>query len=206
MSRRSGSPTLDLLVVFVLVYTVQSLVQLLGLVGLAGVHTFLFVLHAPSAQPWALVTSVYAHGSLGHLLSNAVALALVGFPLERYTTRLRFHVFFVVAGALAGYAEVLLAAGPVGVLGASGAVFALYGYVLGGNRVTDGLLARLGLPGWVEYAAFAAIAIVVTLATGAPGVALIAHFTGFVVGVAAGRARLLATSQRTALGSRKESY
>ena len=38
---------------------------------------------------------------------------------------------------------------------------------------------------------FAVLAAVVTLATAAPGVALVAHFTGFLVGLLAGRARLL---------------
>jgi len=40
---------------------------------------------------------------------------------------------------------------------------------------------------------FAVIAAVLTLATGAPGVALVAHFTGFLLGLIAGRAHLLRT-------------
>ncbi|WP_435361359.1 rhomboid family intramembrane serine protease [Haloarchaeobius sp. DFWS5] len=206
MVRRSRSPTLTLLVVFCLVFAVQSAVRLLGFVGLGWVHGLLFTLHSPMQQPWALVTSVYAHANLTHLLSNALALALVGFVLERSTTNLRFHLFFLISGALAGLAEVLLTFGSVAVLGASGAVFALYGYVLGGNVVTDRLLSKLDLPRSAEYAVFAVVAIVVTLATGAPGVALIAHFTGLLVGVAAGRLRLLATSHHGTYASRKESY
>ncbi|WP_435344419.1 rhomboid family intramembrane serine protease [Haloarchaeobius sp. HRN-SO-5] len=207
MSRRSGSPTLDTIVLFAIVFAVQVVVSLFtGLVGLVGVHDFLFVLQSPLRQPWAFVTSVYAHASLAHLLSNTVALVLVGFLLERRTTRARFHAFFVVSGALAGIAQVFVGGPGAGVLGASGAVFALYGYVLGGNRLTDGILARLNLPGWVEYAVFLVVALVLTLATSAPRVALVAHFTGFLVGVAAGRVNLLAVSQRPAHGTRKESY
>ncbi|MFC4406417.1 rhomboid family intramembrane serine protease [Haloarchaeobius iranensis] len=214
MSR--GSPTLDTLVVFAVVFAFQVLVK--GLFGVLGawrpVYSFLFVLDAPVSQPWTFVTSVYSHAGVGHLLSNAVALVLVGFILERYTTRLRFHLFFVGTGAIAGLSQVLLSGvfaalgvgRPAGVLGASGAVFALYGYVLGGNRLTDGLLRNLDIPEWVEYAAFLVVALVVTVATGAPGVALFAHFTGFLVGLAAGRANLLAVSQSTSYGPRKERY
>ncbi|WP_440990535.1 rhomboid family intramembrane serine protease [Haloarchaeobius baliensis] len=214
MSR--GSPTLETLVIFAVVFAFQVLVK--GLFGFLGawrpVYAFLFVLDAPFSQPWTFVTSVYAHGSVGHLLSNAVALVLVGFILERYTTRLRFHLFFVLTGAIAGLSQVLTSgffAGlgfgqPVGVLGASGAVFALYGYVLGGNRLTDGLLRNLDVPAWAEYGVFLVVALVVTVATGAPGVAIVAHFTGFLVGVAAGRANLLAVSHNSSYSTRKERY
>ncbi|MFD1644271.1 rhomboid family intramembrane serine protease [Haloarchaeobius litoreus] len=205
MSR--GSPTLDTLVVFAVVFAFQQLV--VGLFGIFGawrpVYAFLFVLDSPISQPWTFVTSVYAHAGVGHLLSNAVALVLVGFILERYTTRWRFHLFFVCTGAFAGFVQVLLTDAP-GVLGASGAVFALYGYVLGGNRLTDGLLRNLDIPAWAEYGVFLVVALVVTVATGAPGVALLAHFTGFLVGVAAGRVNLLAVSQSTPYGTRKERY
>ncbi|WP_439028489.1 rhomboid family intramembrane serine protease [Haloarchaeobius sp. DT45] len=215
MSRRSGSPTIETFVLFGLVFAFQTAVSLFqALVGFAGVYDFLFVLHSPLSRPWTLVTSVYAHAGLMHLLSNAIALALVGFALERKTTRFRYHTFFVVSGALAGLAQVLLSGfaaaiglgRPTAVLGASGAVFALYGYVLGGNRLTDGLLARFDLPEWVELAAFVVVAAFVTWATGAPGVALVAHFAGFLIGVAAGRMRLLATSQRSTYGSGNKSY
>ncbi|WP_435316920.1 rhomboid family intramembrane serine protease [Haloarchaeobius sp. TZWSO28] len=215
MSRRSGSPTLETFALFAVVFAFQAVVSLFqALVGFAGVYDFLFVLHSPLSRPWTLVTSVYAHAGLLHLLSNAIALALVGFALERKTTRFRYHTFFVVTGAFAGLAQVLTsgfvaAVGlgrPTAVLGASGAVFALYGYVLGGNRLTDGLLSRFDLPEWAELAGFVLVAALVTWATGSPGVALIAHFTGFLLGVAAGRLRLLATSHQPTYGSRKESY
>ncbi|WP_267641924.1 rhomboid family intramembrane serine protease [Haloarchaeobius amylolyticus] len=215
MSRRAGSPTLETFVVFALVFALQLVVSVFqGLLGLAGFHDFLFTLYAPFDRPWTLVTSVYAHAGPMHLLSNAIALALVGFVLERKTSRFRYHAFFVVSGALAGLAQVLTSGfvaaiglgRPTAVLGASGAVFALYGYVLGGNRVTDGVLSRFDVPEWAELLVFVVVAAAVTWATGAPGVALVAHFAGFLIGVAAGRTRLLATSQRSTHGHRKESY
>jgi membrane associated rhomboid family serine protease len=189
--RDPNSPTVDLLVLFGVVFVCQRL----G--GLVGLGTPWFALAIPAARPWTLVTAVYAHASLAHLLANAVALAVVGVVLERATTRLRFHAFVLVTGALAGLAELLVGAllgTPVAVLGASGAVLALYGYVLVENPLTRGVLgvADIGRRGRVALVAVAALG--VTLLTAGPGVALVAHATGFVIGIAAGRLGLLTQS------------
>ncbi|ELY47521.1 rhomboid family intramembrane serine protease [Natronorubrum sulfidifaciens] len=199
----SSSPIYDLLVVFALVFVLQQLTALLSLGLMAG----LFVLTPPlSANPWTIVTSVYAHGSLGHLLSNSLALVVFGWPVARATTRLRFHLFFLVTGAIAGLSQILLTnaaatvpligvAGTSGVLGASGAVFALLGYLVASNRLSSGLLSVVEIPQWLAVVIVIALATAVTLATAAPGVALLAHFTGFVLGLVAGRARVLAVAR-----------
>lgn len=189
MARRS--PTLTLVGVFVVVYLVELLV------GLAGVPESAFALAPPVvARPWTLVTSVYAHGSVGHLLANTVGLVLLGLVLERRTSRMRFHLFFLVTGALAGLTQVWVGAlfgVRTAVIGASGAVFALLGYVLAGNRVSDTVLSAVPLSGRAQLGAFAVAAAAVTLLTAAPGVALVAHFAGLLVGLLAGQAHLLRT-------------
>lgn len=207
MTERSGSPILDLLVVFVGVFALQFLV------GLVDTVTGLFVLSAPLQEnPWTVVTSVYAHANTGHLISNAVALVLFGYAVAAATTRLRFHLFFLVTGVVSGVAEIVLsdflAESPVvsdvvgfvpvvdvaatgGVLGASGAVFALLGYLLASNRLVAGLGAVADVPGWVTYFVFIVLATVVTVATASQGVALIAHFTGLLLGLLAGWVNLL---------------
>ena len=182
------SPTLELLVAFAALFVLQLVAGLLG-GGLGW-----FALSAPFARPWTLVTSVYAHASLSHLFANAVALALVGFALERFTTRWRFHAFVLVTGMLAGLAELLvggLLGRPVAVLGASGAVLALYGYVLAGNPLTGGLLARFDLGYRARTALLVGVAVAVTVLTAGAGVALVAHFTGVVLGAVGGRLHVL---------------
>jgi len=153
------------------------------------------------------VTSVYAHASVSHLVANALALALGGVLVERLTTRARFHAFFVTVGSLAGVTQVALVGlvGPlvpgmparVAVLGASGAVLGLYGYLLGANRLTELLVAGVELAPRVQLVLGVVLAAVVTLLTANPGAALVAHFTGLLVGFLAGRAHLLAPSERT---------
>ncbi len=183
-------PVLELLFVFVLVYVLQFIT------AFAGVVESLFILSPPIAQnPWTIVTSIYAHNGTGHLLSNAVALVLFGWPVARATTRLRFHLFFIVSGAVAGITQIVVS-DAAGVLGASGAVFALFGYLIVGNRLSSSLVQAVRVPTWVTLVVFIVIAAVVTLATASPGVALIAHFAGLLVGLLAGRIGLLDTGPR----------
>ena len=80
---------------------------------------------------------------------------------------------------------------PAAVLGISGAVFALGGYLLAGNVVSETLFDRLRLPPRAQLVLFGLVAVVLTATTAAPGVALIAHATGAFCGLVAGRVGLL---------------
>lgn len=195
------SPTLRTLQILLGVFLVQLLAQFLGL-GYG-----LFALALPlSVAPWTVVVSVYAHAGLVHLIGNAFALALFGLAVERVTTPGRFHLFFLVSGALAGITQVIVSGllGPsVSVIGASGAVFALLGYALAGNALAIGVFSRLSQR--AQAGMFVLIAAVVTFITAGPGVALLAHFTGLVIGLLSGRLRLLHTDG-TADSTPVESY
>ncbi len=197
MTRRSGWPVAETLAAFAVVFALQWVTAVVG-----ALSTF-FVLTTPvTEQPWTIVTSVYAHSGPEHLLSNSVALVLFGWPVARATTRYRFHLFFILTGAIAGLSQVLIrdalagapvvgTTGSVGVLGASGAVFALLGYLLASNRLSSSLSSLVSLPRWLTYAIFIGIAGALTLTTAQPGVALIAHFTGLFIGLLTGRLGLL---------------
>lgn len=207
------SPTIALLIVFVVVFAIQTLV---GIVTGPLASRSLFALSTPvTLNPWTVLTSVYAHGSVSHLVANAVALVLVGFPLERETTPFRFHAFFAVTGALAGLAEVWFAAffggfvarltalvpafggllptvpAQVNLLGASGAIFALLGYLLTSNRLTDRVVGNFEASPRIQLALFAIVAAAITVATASQQVALVAHFTGLLLGLLAGRIHVL---------------
>lgn len=191
MADRSGSPIAELLIVFALVFAAQVVSALADLVGA------LFVLSPPiSEDPWTLATSVYAHESIQHLVSNAIALVLFGWPVARATTRVRFHLFFLLSGVLAGVSQILLS-DAAGVLGASGAVFALLGYLLASNRLSSGVASMVRLPAWVALVVFVVVAAGLTIATAEPGVALVAHFTGLLFGLIAGRFRVLRPGRTT---------
>lgn len=183
-----GRPTLATLGIILVVFGLQQVLALAGVVGL-------FVLAPPlSVQPWAAVTSVYAHASLAHLVGNAVALLIVGPFVARRSTPVRFHAFFVTTGAVAAVAEVVLSdlvGPPVGVLGASGAVFALLGYLLAGNVVSTVILDRIALSARTQAALLLVVAVGLTLATAGARSALFGHGTGLVCGLVAGRLHLV---------------
>jgi len=188
--RLRSRPTLQTLVVVVAVFAVQ---QVAGLVAVA--EFYLFVLDRTVAtRPWVLVTSVYAHNGVAHLLANVIVLAIVGPLVARRTTTARYHAFFVTTGALAGLAEVVvggLVGPPHAVLGASGAILALVGYLLSGNVVSLRVLDRLQLSPRIQLAVLAAVVVLVTAATSGPESAVIGHATGLALGLVAGRTRLI---------------
>lgn len=194
--RLTASPTVVTLAIVGAVYVLQQVV------GLVAQQRSLFALSSPLlAQPWTLVTSVYAHATPSHLLANAAALALVGLLVERQTTSLRYHTFFLGTGMLAGVSQVVFTrlVGPVvpgmvsqvNVIGASGAIFALFGYLLASNRLADTVVGGFELSSRAQLALAGALAAVITVVTANPGVALVAHFTGLLLGFLAGRAHLL---------------
>jgi membrane associated rhomboid family serine protease len=188
-----GRPTLTTLSLFLFVFAAQ----IAG--ATVGVGAELFALAVPlERRPWTVVLSVYAHANLAHLVANSVALLVVGPLVASVTTSTRFHAFFVASGSLAGIAQVVATApfGGAPVVGASGAIFALLAYLLVGNRASEWALSWLPF-GWTgRLLLFGALAAAVTLATAAPGVALVAHFTGFLVGTVTGYFRLLHKSRQ----------
>jgi len=186
---RGAKAVAETLALFVVVYAAELVAPLVGL----GAGWFALALPF-DVRPWTLVTSVYAHASMDHLFANAVALLVVGLLVARRTNRVRFHSFFLLTGATSGVATVLVGAafgGSAAVIGASGAIMALVGYLLAGNLATESLLGRVTLSRRAWAVVVAVLAVGVVLATGGPGVALTAHVTGFLLGLGAGRLHVL---------------
>ena len=183
------SPVLETLAVMLAVFALQVTLGVLGQAGALAASATTVI-----AEPWTLATSVYAHAGPGHLVANAVALAVVGPLVARRTTRPRFHAFFVATGVLAVFAELsvggLLGEPPV-VLGASGAVFALVGYMLSGNALTSALLDRVGLSQRAKLVVLAVVVVGLTVVTGSSRAALVAHAAGLAAGLVSGRLGVL---------------
>lgn len=78
---------------------------------------------------WRLVTAMFVHSGMLHLLVNIAVLVQLGLILERLVGPLAFAAVYVAAGLFGGL--VSLSAYPVAVtVGASGAIFGLYGLLL----------------------------------------------------------------------------
>ncbi len=77
-----------------------------------------------SSHPWMLLTSIFLHGSLAHLLLNMFALALFGTILEKFIGTKNFLLIFFSSGILANVGAMVFYPSA---LGASGAIFGVIG-------------------------------------------------------------------------------
>ncbi|MFD5819117.1 rhomboid family intramembrane serine protease [Streptomyces sp. NPDC127038] len=80
-------------------------------------------------QWYRMLTSMFLHGSITHILFNMVSLWWIGGPLEAALGRARYITLYFVSG-LSGSALTYLLAGPnQPSLGASGAIYGLFGAI-----------------------------------------------------------------------------
>ncbi len=80
-----------------------------------------------SQQPWTIISSMFVHGSLWHVLFNMIALYFLGSFLIRVAGEKAFLAVFVLGG-LAGNILFAVLADPFSTgVGASGGIFALAG-------------------------------------------------------------------------------
>lgn len=78
-------------------------------------------------QPWRLVTSVFLHGGIIHLLVNMLALFSLGQTLEESIGRIPFLLVFLISGITGNLLSIQWNLFMISV-GASGAIFGLFGF------------------------------------------------------------------------------
>ncbi|MFP3898658.1 MAG: rhomboid family intramembrane serine protease [Dehalococcoidia bacterium] len=134
-----------------------------------------------SQQPWTIVSSMFVHGGLTHILFNMIGLYFLGSFLIRAAGERSFlTVFFV--GGLAGNILFALLAHPASTgIGASGAVYALGGTlaVLVPRAPVIIFPIPVPMPLWVAIVIFLFLSFL-------PGIAWQAHLGGLALGVIAG--------------------
>jgi len=130
---------------------------------------------------WRLLTSMFAHYGLMHLLLNMWALLNVGPFLERLLGRTLFWLIYLAGGVEGGLLSIAWNRDRVWSAGASGAVFGLYGAVLGWLlREKHGLPRKLYRPMLISSLLFAALNIFFGLSR--PGIDNACHLGGFTTG------------------------
>jgi rhomboid protease GluP len=78
---------------------------------------------------WRLITNTFLHGGIMHLLANMYGLLFVGIFLEPLLGRAKYLIAYILTGILASAASIWWYDATVSV-GASGAIFGLYGIFL----------------------------------------------------------------------------
>jgi membrane associated rhomboid family serine protease len=131
-----------------------------------------------SFEPWRMLTSAFVHsqGFILHIVLNMYMLWLFGQALEPLLGRIRFLAVYLLSalGGSVGYLLLTPMLPPVGVEGASGAIFGLFGAMLVVQSQRGGDTRQL----WVLIAINGAIGFIV------PGIAWQAHLGGLVTGAA----------------------
>jgi len=173
------------------IVVICAVVWLLQQVSPQVTRDLAFVPYLGAAEPWRFLTAAFAHApsQILHILFNMYALWQIGQYLEPMLGRIRFAILYLVSafGGSVGY--LLLASPPpspltqagidnsnwvVSMVGASGAVFGLFGALLVLNRH----LGRSSGP------MFGVLAINAVLGFVVPGIAWQAHLGGLLTGVA----------------------
>jgi membrane associated rhomboid family serine protease len=165
------------LVVFVAQLAVPGLQDRIAFVPILG-----------ESEPWRFLTAAFAHGGITHIAFNMYALWVMGSYLEPMLGRARFVAIYLLS-ALGGSVMYLLLSAPTtmadvyagnygmwrtGAVGASGAVFGLFGAFL----VLQRRLGRSSAGMYVIIGINAVLGFVI------PGIAWQAHLGGLLTGAA----------------------
>jgi membrane associated rhomboid family serine protease len=143
----------------------------------------------PSVGPTALLTSMFMHGSWGHLIGNLWFLWVFGNNVEDSMGHLRFLAFYLLTGVAAALAQIVMdPASGVPMVGASGAISGIMGaYLLLYPRArVDAWLGFwiLPVPAWVMLGYWMLLQVSGVLGPDAGGgVAFAAHVGGFLAGL-----------------------
>lgn len=87
--------------VFLAQLTIDGMVPGSNLEPKVGVITNTFALHhilSPLFKPWQLITHLFMHGSLWHIIGNMFALWMIGNVLENLWGPKRFLIFYLLCG------------------------------------------------------------------------------------------------------------
>jgi len=123
--RRLPPVTLGVIVVLVAIFALELGLEILDspeallLVGALSRDAVM------QGEWWRLVTAVFLHGGVEHVVGNAIALLVLGMVCEHAFGRVQFAWLFVMSGIAGSVLSMLATPGPS--VGASGAIFGLQG-------------------------------------------------------------------------------
>lgn len=147
-------------------------------------------------EPYTLITSLFVHGDVMHLIMNMIVLLFLGMPFERRIGPRNFAIVFFTAGVGAALLEVLLFltfGDALGInryangIGASGAIFGVLGAYVSlfpRDKVLFPLILIRRWPVFVIALLYGALETLSVLRGIEDGVGHIVHLNGLLVGLA----------------------
>jgi membrane associated rhomboid family serine protease len=151
------------------------------------------LINAPLRNSYTLITSMFLHANILHILGNMYFLFIFGDNVEERIGGGAFITFYLAAGIVANLLHVFITSRPeIPALGASGAISG----VMGGYRVLYpeatirshfvkyGIPVAFRLPVYLYFAMWFIGLLAMSVAYEARGVAWDAHISGFIFGVA----------------------
>ncbi len=161
----------------VLAYLLQGLPGIVQSIGNPFTQRFVTYNYAVAhGEWWRLLTGAFLHNGLLHIALNMIVLAVLGPPLEQLLGWRRFLALYLLSAVGGSVAVFALQSAGQAALGASGAIYGLFGaYYLIARRMrldTSSIVATIGIN--------------LVLSVVIPGISLVGHLGGLVTGAIIG--------------------
>lgn len=155
-------------------------VYLLGLIPVIGNNLYALGIaynySISQGEYWRLITAMFLHGGFLHLLFNMFGLYVFGPELEQLAGKLRFFSIYFISGLLANVATYVVEPLNYASLGASGAIFGIFGAYLALVYHTRKILPQL------KQLIIPLVAISVIMTFVQSNINITAHLVGLAVG------------------------
>ena len=171
--RNNEKPIVTMMLIFI-----NVIVYLLSLVDYNGIlNNFAnYYLYVQNGEYYRLITSMFVHANILHLLSNMYALYVVGPIIEKYYGKGKYLLIYLGSGIIGSLFSVVLT--NYASVGASGAIFGLFGALL-----YFGYKYRATLDGFLRSSIIPTLLLNLLLGFMIPGIDISAHLGGLIGGL-----------------------
>jgi len=140
-----------------------------------------FAINGPairSGEYYRLITGMFLHGGIFHILFNMYALYVIGSQLESFLGKIKYIIIYLLSGISGGLLSMILSGSSVFSIGASGAIFGLMGSLL-----YFGLQYRVYLGNFVRTQLVPLLVFNLILGAVSPGIDNFGHIGGLIGGI-----------------------